>query len=170
MSLTNEILPGDPLDGTKVRANFVDLGTMVNANAVGNEQIEPGSIDTRHLSGTWTSNVGMTANGPTALGGRLQIGTTVTVSSVNAMPYEIIAGVSVIPAAIPWSVVFDVEVDGSIYQTITVGGQQNDRQHILIPLGQISVGASDDIKLFGTLVAGPATWDKASLSIVSALR
>jgi hypothetical protein len=49
--LTNKILPGDALDATEVQANFDDLASM--ANDVQEWQVERGSVDTRHLTGTW---------------------------------------------------------------------------------------------------------------------
>lgn len=49
--LTNKIEPGNDLDATEVQANFDDLATMANDTKAW--MVERGSVDTRHLSGTW---------------------------------------------------------------------------------------------------------------------
>lgn len=92
MSLTNKIEPGDALDGTKVRANFVDLETL--AENMDEAQIEAGAFMTRHLNGTWTQNDSVTTVASTALGAIAADLATKVFATTSGRPFYVLATVT----------------------------------------------------------------------------
>lgn len=169
MSLTNRILPGDALDGTKVRANFVDLETL--AEAVRNSSVDPANIDTRHLSGTWTDTQSTTGVGPTALGAAFALVLSRTATTVAALLFEIEAFLSLDATGVPWEVDVEVRVDGAAIFTGTLsGGTLTEEQHCTLHLAHVATASSHVVTLYTRINAGTGNWIDAALATMAPKR
>tara|TARA_Y100001963_G_scaffold156382_1_gene249840 strand:+ start:17849 stop:18379 length:531 start_codon:yes stop_codon:yes gene_type:complete len=124
MSLRNRIKPGDALDASLTLQNFQDIQTL--ANNVQPKQIVDGSLDTRHLTGTWKTLGKEVAAGPLApaAGNQVVVGAGGNYTTYNSQPILIVASCQVEFTATPADLSLDLWVDGaSVYSLNWKGGR-----------------------------------------------
>lgn len=164
MSLTNRILPGDVLDGTKVRTNFVDLESL--AEGVRSRNVDPNNIDTRHLLSTWTDVGFVETTAAAALGAAYAVVTSVTASTTSGHLFEILAAIELDGTAAAWQVDIEVRVDTvALFTGRWEAASLNETAEVFIPLAYVATAATHTIDIRARVNIGTANYVRAQIVV-----